>query len=218
MILTCPSCSTRYLIDPTSLGVTGRVVRCARCSNSWSEVPPEDMPKLVDVLPPAEKIKPIPPGSNLPAVQKTRIKTAWVGWAALFAVIVAVAAGTLLARDRIIAVWPGAAQIYAGLGLDEYAAGRGLVVRNVQKGSSSEDGKRIVTVTGEITNIFDHSRDVPRVIVQVLDATQNVIDAGYAVPADSELAPGQTTVFSIRITDPPKNAVSLNVVLEGSEM
>lgn len=218
MILTCPSCSTRYLIDPTSLGVTGRVVRCARCSHSWSEVPPEDMPKLVDVLPPAEKIKPIPPGSNLPALQKTRIKTAWVGWAALFAVIVAVAAGTLLARDRIIAVWPGAAQIYAGLGLDEYAAGRGLVVRNVQKGSSSEDGKRIVTVTGEITNIFDHSRDVPRVIVQVLDATQNVIDAGYAVPADSELAPGQTTVFSIRITDPPKNAVSLNVVLEGSEM
>jgi predicted Zn finger-like uncharacterized protein len=218
MILTCPSCSTRYLIDPTSLGVAGRVVRCARCSHSWSEVPPEDMPKLVDVLPPAEKIKPIPPGSNLPALQKTRIKTAWVGWAALFAVIVAVAAGTLLARDRIIAVWPGAAQIYAGLGLDEYAAGRGLVVRNVQKGSSSEDGKRIVTVTGEITNIFDHSRDVPRVIVQVLDATQNVIDAGYAVPADSELAPGQTTVFSIRITDPPKNAVSLNVVLEGSEM
>jgi hypothetical protein len=52
----------------------------------------------------------------------------------------------------------------------------------------------------------------------VLDATQNVIDAGYAVPADSELAPGQTTVFSIRITDPPKNAASLNVVLEGSEM
>ncbi len=218
MILTCPSCSTRYLIDPTSLGVTGRVVRCARCSHSWSEVPPVDMPKLVDVLPPAEKVKPIPPGSNLPALRKSRIKKAWVGWAALFAVVVAVAAGTLLARDRIIAVWPGAAQIYAGLGLDEYAVARGLVVRNVQQDPSSEDGQTIVKVTGEITNISDNRRDVPRVIVQVLDATQNVIESSYADPADSELAPGQTTAFSIRITDPPKNAVSLHVVLEGAEM
>lgn len=218
MILTCPSCSTRYLIDPTSLGVTGRVVRCARCSHSWSEVPPKDMPKLVDVLPPADKIKPIPPGSNLPALQKNRITKTWVGWAALFSVIVAVAAGTLLARDHIIAVWPGAAQIYAGLGLDEYAVARVLVVRNVQQGSSTENGQRIVTVTGEITNISDHYLDVPRVIVQVLDASKNVIDAGYADPADSTLDAGQTTVFSTRITDPPKNAANLNVVLERAEM
>jgi len=218
MILNCPSCSTRYLIDPMLLGVTGRVVRCARCSHSWSEVPPEDMPKLVDVLPPAEKIKPIPPGSNLPALRKNRIKKAWVGWAALFAVIVAVAVGTFLARDRIIAVWPGAARIYAGLGLDEYAVARVLVVRNVQQDSFSEDGERVVVVTGEIVNISDHSFAVPRVVIQVLDGTQKVIASGYADPDDGELAAGQMTVFSSRLADPPKNAVSLNVALEGAEM
>lgn len=218
MILTCPSCSTRYLIDPASLGVTGRVVRCARCSHSWSEVPPDDMPKLVDVLPPAEAVRPIPTGSNLPALRKSGVARAWVGWAALLAVIVGVAAGSYLARDRIIAVWPGAARIYAGLGLDEYAAARVLKVQNIQQHSVVEEGQRIVVVNGEIVNISDQRLDVPRVVIQVLDDVGNVIAAGYAEPADGALAAGATTVFSSRLTDPPKSAVSINVVLEGAGM
>ena len=57
MILSCPSCATRYLIDPAALGETGRMVRCARCSHTWTERPPEDMPKQVDVLPPVEQVE-----------------------------------------------------------------------------------------------------------------------------------------------------------------
>ena len=49
MILTCPSCATRYLVDPAALGETGRMVRCARCAHTWVEFPPDDMPKRVDV-------------------------------------------------------------------------------------------------------------------------------------------------------------------------
>ena len=56
-------CATRYLIDPAALGDVGRLVRCARCSHSWLERPPEDMPKQVDVLPPPEQVTPLPPGS-----------------------------------------------------------------------------------------------------------------------------------------------------------
>ncbi len=218
MILTCPSCSTRYLIDPASLGVTGRVVRCARCSHSWSETPPEDMPKRVDVLPPAEKVRPIPPGSNLPALRKSGTGRAWAGWAALFAVVVGVAASSLLARDQIIAVWPDAARLYASFGLDEHAAARVLVVRNVQQDSFAEDGQRIVAVTGEIVNISGQRLNVPRVVIQVLDGAGKVIMSIFADPANSALSAGAMTVFSSRMIDPPRNATSLNVALEGAEM
>lgn len=37
MILTCPSCGTRYLVADTAIGNAGRKVRCAACKHSWFE-------------------------------------------------------------------------------------------------------------------------------------------------------------------------------------
>ena len=41
MILTCPACQTRYVVDPALIGAAGRIVRCAKCANSWHQVPNE---------------------------------------------------------------------------------------------------------------------------------------------------------------------------------
>lgn len=35
MLIVCPNCATSYMIDPTSVGPTGRAVRCARCKTTW---------------------------------------------------------------------------------------------------------------------------------------------------------------------------------------
>ena len=35
MILTCPNCTARFLIDPTAIGANGRTVRCGKCRNAW---------------------------------------------------------------------------------------------------------------------------------------------------------------------------------------
>ena len=215
MILTCPSCATRYLIDPTALGVTGRVVRCARCSHSWTELPPEDMPKRVDVIAPPEAVRPIPPGSNLPALRDPGGKTAWIGWAALVVVIAGALAGGVFARDRIITIWPEAVRIYAQIGLDDQAATRGFEVRNVEQSTFIENDQTVVVVTGEIVNISGRTRDVPKIVAEILDKDQRVIDSWLVMPADSSLAPGESTAFSDRFTNPPKNAVQLMVRLDG---
>lgn len=39
MLIVCPTCATSYMIDPASVGPTGRAVRCARCKSTWFATP-----------------------------------------------------------------------------------------------------------------------------------------------------------------------------------
>src|SRR6185437_1444805 len=55
MILTCPSCDTRYSVDGAKFPSQGRTVRCAKCGHSWhqaSEAAASE-PEVVQNAPPA---------------------------------------------------------------------------------------------------------------------------------------------------------------------
>ena len=43
MLIVCPNCATSYQVEATSLGQTGRSVRCARCRNTWFATNPVAM-------------------------------------------------------------------------------------------------------------------------------------------------------------------------------
>ncbi|MDG1995291.1 MAG: DUF3426 domain-containing protein [Emcibacteraceae bacterium] len=58
MILTCPECKSRYVVNPSALLPHGRTVRCAKCKHNWFEKKPEED---VEVIPPQkinEDLKP----------------------------------------------------------------------------------------------------------------------------------------------------------------
>jgi predicted Zn finger-like uncharacterized protein len=61
MHLNCPSCESRFVIDPTALGPSGRKVRCGSCGHTWHAEPAAA--EAVDQSPP-----PTPLQASEPAV------------------------------------------------------------------------------------------------------------------------------------------------------
>jgi predicted Zn finger-like uncharacterized protein len=57
MILTCPSCSARYLLASDSVGGKGRSVRCGKCGTEWFQEPEQNVlsvePQGVPAAPPS---------------------------------------------------------------------------------------------------------------------------------------------------------------------
>lgn len=48
MIISCPECTAKFLIEATALGATGRMVRCGKCAHTWAEAPPETTSETIE--------------------------------------------------------------------------------------------------------------------------------------------------------------------------
>jgi hypothetical protein len=175
----------------------------------------QDEPEPFDYRITPTAARPIPPGSNLPVFPQQRRSRAWIGWLAAAVVVLAVAGGGVLERDRIIAYWPPAERYYAMAGLAE-AVEKDTVfeLRNVQQSTFVEDDRTVVVITGEIANVSKKTLKVPQVIAQVFDKNNQVLKKWEFTAVSAELGPGETTVFSDRFADPPRGAVNLLVSLK----
>jgi len=210
MILTCPSCATRYLIDPAVLPPGGRAVRCAKCSHTWHEEPPPDAPKRVDLEPPPV-VRPLPPGSNLPAVPE-RARGSMVGWLVVLLFIAAVVAGGFYGRQKIVDLWPPAARIYGQLGLPVKTQPKfGLVLRNLSSSTQIENGAAVLTIVGEVANVIDEPRPAPKLRIVLRDAQKKELKDWVHAVEGSEIKAGEKASFTVRLREPPTDARDLEV-------
>lgn len=67
MIISCPACTTRYVVPDSAIGAEGRTVRCAKCRHSWYQDGPALEASVSDPAPeqPAEA-ETLPPASSSP--------------------------------------------------------------------------------------------------------------------------------------------------------
>jgi predicted Zn finger-like uncharacterized protein len=214
MIVTCPSCATRYLVDPRALGTAGRVVRCANCSKTWHQTPPDDLPRsldigLADVPPDFTTVRP-----QLPALPRRR----FLPWTTIAAAVVLLllfsgAVAAIAAREQVVALWPPATRLYTMVGLSVAPPGIGLELRKTTPAFTTENGVRTLVVEGEVVNISPIARDVPMLKVVLRDRDGGELQSLSFNVAEQRLLPGASVPFRTSIAQPNPAATSVVVTI-----
>jgi predicted Zn finger-like uncharacterized protein len=212
MILSCPHCATDYFVDEARLGPGGRSVKCGACGSRWTA-----LPSAVDNEPQAGP-KPGGGGAEFPKQFRAKVslqrrwREAALAGAAMGAavVLVAVLAGSaVIYRNNVARVLPGAARIYAAMGMPVNRLG--LVIEGVRAEPTLQDGHAALAVSGVIRNIESRSIASPPLHIALYNGQGRRVDGRIATASDLRIAPGAKRRFAVAIIDPPLGATNLEV-------
>ncbi|MGD2133990.1 MAG: zinc-ribbon domain-containing protein, partial [Maricaulaceae bacterium] len=194
MILTCPSCSTRYFAEGANLGPKGRIVRCAACGHTWrakeadaAPPPPEiddEDPELEAALETAlgEDVTEVGAGEPAaddapPSAPKTperplapgapNMRASLIRWGSAGAAVLAGVVLLVIFRVEVVGFWPRAAGVYAAAGFEVTA--EGLVFEQIAAEPGYADGEPTLTITAVVRNTTGRPRPVPPVRISLFD-------------------------------------------------
>ena len=221
MILTCPECSTRYVVDPAAIGASGRTVRCSRCEHSWAEPPPKEIPqpaprRVPPPLGPADTIhRRRPRGTNLPALpSEPSSRAPAILWGLVVVVFLGSVGAAIWSRDYIMSRAPQTEAVFALFGLGPEAAGAGLQLQVSKPAYTTRDGKRVVTISGYVVNISEKARVVPEMIVKVYDKDKKAIFEKRVTPSSPKLLIKERISFTTDLVDPPAAGTGIEVTFD----
>lgn len=230
MILSCPNCSARFLINAAALAPAGREVRCGRCKHQWFATLPEPEPMELEEaeaepstpppLPPPfsepatpVEPRPIPRGSNLPVVAKKRRASigAVIGWVLL--VLVVIALGVAIAeRETVMARFPETKAIYGAVGFATPQLGAGLAIVDETCARGTQDGQPVLTCEGKLRNNTKYQQRVPGLRGVLLDAGGRELQSWPFSVSTPTLAPNQSVPFRTEVRQPASAATEWRVI------
>ncbi|MAK64793.1 MAG: hypothetical protein CMF75_08685 [Maricaulis sp.] len=221
IVLSCPSCSTRYRANPDAIGTAGRRVRCASCGHVWTaeaEIPTvQDAPQVE----PAAASVSSPEPESLPhkafrARQERKRHTlsmaaAGGAWGGLLAACLILFVSAWIFRVDIVTLWPRASSAYAAVGASVNPYGFSVGELDIRR--ETDHGVPLLVVEGDIHNFDRRARAVPGLRAILRDEHgESLLEWQVSMPAGDVLA-GRRRTFSTVVSDPPPQAVEVEVVL-----
>lgn len=235
MIITCPTCTTRYYAGETSLGNRARKVRCAKCGHNWM-LEPETEPVVTDAGPEEDPFARDPltaPSAPEPRAQAsaataqlsaaeevdiytTPIKPRQANLDNIVSLVLAgmlfigILAGAYQYRTDIVSAWPGFAGLYARIGIPVNVLG--LEIRKTTWQIQTLNGMPMLVVKGEIANTTTRAADVPRLTMVLRDAHAHELYRWSADAGDvKRLGAGEVAPFTTTLKSPPMEAHDIEI-------
>jgi len=214
MIVTCPSCSTRYLVETEKLGAQGRMVRCGSCGHTWHQASP-DAP-VVELMMPETTLG---PGEKrgLPAIpERKRTRKSLAAFLIILLLLAGAGWGAVFMRDRVMALVPQTARFYAKLGLGpaQPQSGPGVELRNVTPTRGFENGLPVLLIDGQVVNLSSSTRKVPRLKAILRDAHDQELTSWSFDSGIGQLAPGGAASFHTVLSQPSELAAGVVVTFD----
>jgi predicted Zn finger-like uncharacterized protein len=204
MILTCPSCSTHYFADDSTIGESGRTVKCAACGHSWF-VQPKSVADEKPAAPAHEVYR-----ERLREQRREKSRFAAVfSWLFTGSLFVAATIAAFFFRNDVVKVWPQSAAAYqlAGLEVNRF----GMDFADIERARTFNDTIPIVTVTGRAINVANTSVETPGVRVDLRDEAGKVVATRYSFVTPRNLEPGGSGQFGVVVEPAPVESFEIVV-------
>jgi predicted Zn finger-like uncharacterized protein len=246
MIISCPSCATRYEIPTENLGPSGRMVRCTACSHRWFVKPDSDTAPDPDMAGQVEAINDDdtndrssltstdtasggPPrldqspafGNQSGRPEKRARSTKGRSTGATIGwlavlLILLVLTGLVLGRNELVALAPRTAAIYQRLGLPVTQA-IGLELAGIVSERLRDGESDKLRITGTVRNVAGAERDVPPLRIALLDGARTEVLVREVEVPQAVLSDGASTRFVVDLPDPPESARNFSVTFAVAE-
>nr|TFG55276.1 MAG: hypothetical protein E4H34_00815 [Hyphomicrobiales bacterium] len=216
MILTCPTCGTRYKTDRSRLAPPGGNVRCAKCLAVWfqnvSEAEESLEPDSGEALlheSRSETREEIPGAAQVVRGNNRALLALVVGWGALLLFVGAFVWAAIALRHEIATVWPQSSAFYAAINLPVNV--RGLALTDIEFDRVVENGENVLRISGRISNVSEAELPVPGIGISLRDEDARQVYAWTINAGIARLGPGQSRPFLTRLPDPPPEMRSVDV-------
>ena len=226
IVLSCPSCSTRYRADPQAIGANGRRVRCASCNYVWTaeiddpaELPPlQPAPAAAEAAPEPEPVieedKPVHTAyreRQAKKRQKMSAAVAGTAWGGLVAACALLVTASWIFRVDIVTLWPQASSAYAAMGSEVNPYGISVGELNVHH--EVDQGVPLLVIEGSVHNYDRRSRDLPGLRAVLRDDNSNTLLEWTVNVEDGPVSAGEVRDFRTIVSDPPPRTVEVEVTL-----
>lgn len=216
MIVTCPNCLKRYMLDDNLIPQEGRQVRCIACHNVWRQA--------LDIEPPisGSTLKGIPDAAFEIGISSEK-KSGWLSWVIFFAIVITSISALILGRDLVAKLWPQSERFYALIGLHINLPGAGLSIANASSLIHQDGPIDMIKIAGDVINTSDRIRPIPPLKIKLMGEASHprcldkqiegcVLDYWEYRLSESFLLPGEQIHFE---TEPrPKVEGTQHVAVE----